>query len=113
MNVRFCCFCGGLECLPYEGRSKEQMPSQKQKKKQKQKSDPTASSSGGSAELLSTTNRIMQSCDQERCLVCFERVKVTHPIWQCGQCFVLLHLSCIQSWITKVRFHACRSMSKE
>lgn len=35
---------------------------------------------------------------QSTCVVCLEKVRSKDSIWQCDQCFCLLHLPCTQRW---------------
>lgn len=35
---------------------------------------------------------------QSACVICLEKVRTKDSIWQCEQCFCLLHLPCTQSW---------------
>ena len=32
------------------------------------------------------------------CLVCCERVKQIDPVWYCGNCYHVFHLSCTRKW---------------
>ena len=35
---------------------------------------------------------------QTTCVVCLEKVRTKDSIWQCDQCYCLLHLTCTQRW---------------
>lgn len=34
-------------------------------------------------------------------MICLEKIRVADPVWQCDQCFSLLHLICVKTWIKK------------
>lgn len=35
---------------------------------------------------------------QTTCVVCLEKVRTKDSVWQCNQCYCLLHLTCTQLW---------------
>eukprot|EP01112_Ceratiomyxa_fruticulosa_P018914 TRINITY_DN6118_c0_g2_i2.p1 TRINITY_DN6118_c0_g2~~TRINITY_DN6118_c0_g2_i2.p1 ORF type:complete len:854 (+),score=113.33 TRINITY_DN6118_c0_g2_i2:117-2678(+) len=50
-------------------------------------------------DILSEEQEDEKNQYKESCLVCLEYVEIDDPIWECDQCFALLHLPCIQQWI--------------
>ena len=39
--------------------------------------------------------------EQDVCMICLEEISRTSPVWNCEECFVMLHLGCVQGWIAK------------
>eukprot|EP00435_Cladocopium_sp_Y103_P019068 s266_g4.t1 len=35
------------------------------------------------------------------CMICLNKVKPSHQIWPCDQCWAVFHLKCIKSWIQR------------
>lgn len=36
----------------------------------------------------------------EACIICLESIRRTAAVWSCRVCYVMMHLTCVQSWIT-------------
>ena len=49
--------------------------------------------------LSKTKEAIQRSSDD--CVICYARVKSDQAVWECVQCFIILHLSCIQSYVRR------------
>ncbi|GAM20809.1 hypothetical protein SAMD00019534_039840 [Acytostelium subglobosum LB1] len=60
----------------------------------------SSSSTSTIQQRESNVKRLIQETKREisSCLVCLERVRTADPVWQCSQCYCLLHLQCCQSW---------------
>lgn len=48
------------------------------------------------------------------CLICIETIKKTDAIWNCGGCYAMFHMQCIQKWVREgIYQHAYKSPDGE
>ena len=58
-----------------------------------------ASYSCSDSSLVSSTKELLKSAlYSTSCLICIESIKKSESIWNCGTCYVSLHLTCTQKW---------------
>ncbi|KAI3381247.1 hypothetical protein SNEBB_002079 [Seison nebaliae] len=48
----------------------------------------------------------------DQCLVCLEMISVVSEVWNCENCYVQLHLSCLRDWMRESSRKICLSQQK-
>ncbi|KAJ8298481.1 hypothetical protein KUTeg_025012 [Tegillarca granosa] len=61
----------------------------------------TTFESGDSGEVNKAQEYLLHSfrSGSSACLICIETIKKTDAIWNCGGCFAMFHIQCIQKWV--------------
>ena len=87
--------------LQDEEEEEEESDSDEEDKNEKLREKLTKNYSGEKEEDLRKIKELIE-IKQSTCVVCLEKVRNKDGIWQCNQCYCLLHLSCTQKWARSV-----------
>ena len=80
------------------GREKEKEKERKKSAKEKTKEkEQRKQNVDGKKNLMQTlTDELIKGV--HKCCICHDSIEQTHEVWECGKCFLVLHLGCAKKW---------------